>query len=384
MTPAAYDVLVVGAGGVGAACLSSLARRGLRVLGLESERPGHAGCASRSTRGFRQAYPVEDATYVPLARRSFELWRALEAERDLELLVATEALEIGPREHPAVAGVAQSCRRHGLPFEILEPGALSARFPALRPGPDEIAVVEKQAGILLAAAATRALLAQARDAGARLLERARVDRIEHDGSGVTLWARGEAFRAEHAVLAPGAGLPALLAQIAWPGGPTTPPLRVARPQELWFAPEPMSRFGLGALPLLSWAQETGSCFAIPAACGDGLKVCYRAAASGQRDPDGDDEDRVRAFMRRSMPAAASAPLAARHLCVSTSTPDRHPLLGAHPHAARIWLAGGLSGHGFKLAPALGEAIAELICDGGTRHGIAPFAPSRLAAAPAGD
>ena len=361
--------------------MSALARRGLRVLGLEAAQVGHSGSASRSTRGFRQAYPVEDATYVPLARRARELWRALEAERAEELLLPTGALEIGPRGHPGVEGVAASCRRHELPFEVLDADEVAARFPALRPGPDEIAVVEKQAGILLAEACTTALLTQARDAGATLRERARVDEIEDTDRGVTVWVGGEAHRAGHVVLAPGAGLPALLARIAWPGGPASPPLRITHPEELWFEPEPLAPFRRGAMPPLSWALDTGSCFAVPATHGDALKVCYRAPRS---EADGDaasDEDRVRAFMRRAMPAAATARCAARHPCVTTSTSDKHPLLGAHPGSARVLLAGGLSGHGFKLAPVFGEIIGDLACDGTTRHPIAPFAPSRLEAGP---
>jgi hypothetical protein len=45
------------------------------------------------------------------------------------------------------------------------------------------------------------------------------------------------------------------------------------------------------------------------------------------------------------------------------------------------VACGLSGHGFKFGPVVGEIIADLVTDGGTSHPIGPFDPRRLAPRP---
>jgi sarcosine oxidase len=379
MTPA-LDAIVIGAGGAGAACLAALARRGLRVRGFESHQVGHPGCASTSTRVFRQAYPVEAETYVPLMRRAHELWRALEVEGGEDLLLPTGALEIGPRDHRGVAGVAETCRRFDLPFEVLEADEARKRYPALSPRDDELVVLEKQAGVLRAEEATRALLARAAEAGAKLREQAPVDRIDVDIDSVTVRVGNEAHTARYAVIAAGAGLPALLDRLTGTAGAAALPLRIARPEELWFSPEPAKLFRPGAMPPHSWAYERGSCFAVPAMLGDPLKVCYRAPLSGEDSAPSSDEERVRSFMRRSMPSAASAPCTSRRVSVATLTPDGHPLLGPHPACDRVLLAGGLSGHGFKLAPVLGEVIADLIAEGRSRHPIARFSPARFASA----
>ena len=72
-------VIVIGVGGVGAFALRELARRGVSVLGLEAFHVGHdRGSSHGGTRVFRHAY-FEHADYVPLLRRSTDVFRALSA-----------------------------------------------------------------------------------------------------------------------------------------------------------------------------------------------------------------------------------------------------------------------------------------------------------------
>ncbi len=75
-----FDCIVLGTGGVGSAALYHLARRGVRVLGLDRFAPGHdRGSSHGQTRVIRLAY-FEHPDYVPLLRRAFELWHELEAQ----------------------------------------------------------------------------------------------------------------------------------------------------------------------------------------------------------------------------------------------------------------------------------------------------------------
>ena len=77
----AYDAIVLGLGGMGSATLFHLARRGLRVLGLERFDLVHEyGSSHGLTRIIRLAY-WEHPTYVALLRRAYELWRELERAR---------------------------------------------------------------------------------------------------------------------------------------------------------------------------------------------------------------------------------------------------------------------------------------------------------------
>src|SRR3954454_13270396 len=74
-----YEVIVVGVGAMGASACWQLARRGVRVLGVEQFAFGHAlGSSHGHTRMIRLAY-YEHVDYVPLLRRAYSLWDELEA-----------------------------------------------------------------------------------------------------------------------------------------------------------------------------------------------------------------------------------------------------------------------------------------------------------------
>src|ERR1044071_274782 len=91
-----FDVVVVGLGVMGSAALYELARRGLRVAGIEQFAPGHdRGSSHGESRIIRLGY-FEHPSYVPLLRRTYALWRELEAASASRLLHITGIAEIGP------------------------------------------------------------------------------------------------------------------------------------------------------------------------------------------------------------------------------------------------------------------------------------------------
>src|SRR5438105_15856913 len=89
---------------MGSATAAHLARRGSRVLGLEQFDLLHErGSSHGLTRIIRLAYH-EDPSYVPLLRRAYELWLALEAVVQERLLIITGSLEGGPWDGPMFQG----------------------------------------------------------------------------------------------------------------------------------------------------------------------------------------------------------------------------------------------------------------------------------------
>src|SRR5438876_11276578 len=90
-----YDAIVVGVGGTGSAAAYHLAARGARVLALEQFAiPHDLGSSHGLSRIIRLAY-WEHPAYVPLVRRAYELWRALEAASRERLLVVTGSIDAG-------------------------------------------------------------------------------------------------------------------------------------------------------------------------------------------------------------------------------------------------------------------------------------------------
>jgi sarcosine oxidase subunit beta len=61
------------------------------------------------------------------------------------------------------------------------------------------------------------------------------------------------------------------------------------------------------------------------------------------------------------------------------TPDSRPLLGEIPGIRGLFVCAGFSGMGFKISPAIGIVMSELVLDGRWRSvDIAPFRPGRFA------
>src|SRR3954470_20919028 len=145
---ATYDVIVVGLGGMGSAAAAHLAARGQRVLGLERFGPAHdRGSSHGGSRIIRQAY-FEDPSYVPLLRRSYELWETLARDSGAELIRLTGGLYLGRPESRVAAGSLRSAREWGLTHEVLDAAEIRRRFPTLTPGDDEIGLFETAAGFV--------------------------------------------------------------------------------------------------------------------------------------------------------------------------------------------------------------------------------------------
>ena len=86
------DVLILGLGAMGSATAYQLAKRGMKVIGLDQFTPPHAqGSTHGESRITREAIG-EGEEFVPLARRSHQLWREIEAATGERLLNACGGL----------------------------------------------------------------------------------------------------------------------------------------------------------------------------------------------------------------------------------------------------------------------------------------------------
>ena len=115
MSANTYDVIVLGVGGMGSAACWHLARRGVRVLGLERFDIPHAmGSSHGFNRIIRLAY-FEDPSYVPLLRRAYENWRELEGRFGEQLLFITGSIDAGPEGSAMVEGLIGVKAKHQAP-----------------------------------------------------------------------------------------------------------------------------------------------------------------------------------------------------------------------------------------------------------------------------
>jgi sarcosine oxidase len=373
-----YDVIVLGVGGMGAAAVCELARRGRRVLGLEQFAVGHdRGSSHGHTRIIRQAY-YEHPDYVPLVRRAYAGWYDLEQRQGVRLLTECPCLSIGLPDGELVAGVLESARRHDLPVERLSAEDLRRVYPAFRFGDESVGVVERTAGFLYVDDCVRAFVAEARRLGATVREGEAADSWAAEGGGVVVEAAAGRYRADRLVITAGPWAGRLL------GGLGTR-LTVMRQVVCWFGPRNAARFRRDAFPVFIADTPAGAFYGLPALNADGVKVARHYGAPELADPSAvgravtaADEAPVRAFLRAHLPDA-DGPLRRASVCVYTLTPDRHFLIDLHPDYPQVAFAAGFSGHGFKFAPVVSEILADLAEQGRTALPVGLFRLARLAA-----
>jgi len=345
--------IVVGLGAFGSAALDALAARDVRVLGLDRFDPPHTlGSSHGRTRIIREAY-FENPFYVPLVRRAYAGWEALEADVGESLLHPCGGLMVGREEGILVRGTLASAREHAISHELLDASELRRRLPDLRAPDDHVGVLEARAGALMVEPCIRALLARARERGAELRTGERVTAWEADGGGVTVVTDRDTYQAEVLVLAAGPWMGELL------GPEAATRIRVERQVCLWVD----AQFPPG-WPVVVWEPGDDRILYTVPDLGDGFKAGLHHGGP-EADPDRvertvthSEEERILALLARLIPGAG-APILDRSVCLYTNTPDHHFLLGRHPDHPRVVLAGGGSGHGFKFAPVIGEMVAHL-------------------------
>lgn len=379
METRSFDVIVAGLGAFGAATARAAAGAGARVLGLDARHPPHAfGSSHGRTRILREAY-FEDPRYVGLVRRSLDAWQALASDTGRPLFWTTGCLALGPADSEILRGALQSARSHDVPHERLDAPELRRRYPVARI-PDHFGgLLEHRAGVLDAEGGVAALLQAARSEGTVLRSGVALRSWKVDSGSVVVQTSGGRFLARTLVLALGPWLGPRLG--AAPDGDGY--LRVTREVVHWFrAARGSGPVDAASFPVSLWETRPGLIhYTIPDA-GDGFKIGLHH--HGQPvDPDGVDRDvqeeevdRVRGFLRDHLPSA-NGPLVASSVCLYTTTPDGHFLVGPHPDVPRVVVVGGGSGHGFKFAPVLGEAAARWALDDPPGGDLAFLDPRRL-------
>jgi sarcosine oxidase len=370
-----YDAIVLGLGGMGSAAAYHLAQRGASVLGLEQFGIAHdQGSSHGKTRVIRQAY-YEGPDYVPLLLRAYDLWHALEREAGAPLLTTTGALYVGAHEVAHIAGAELSARTHHIPYEMLNPEEIRARYPVLRPREGTVGLYEFKAGILGPEQCVAAHADLARRRGADLRTDESVVSWTAGRDGVTVHTSRGAYEGGRLVVTAGPWTTQVLRDLALP-------IRVERVVLYWFEPRGR-RDELARLPIYGWDVGDVHAYGFPYLEGQGVKVAFHQVFQEVTTPQtirrtvGEDEKaRMRDFLAGFIPDAAGSITAAK-TCMYSNTPDSHFIIDRHPAFDRVVFAGGFSGHGFKFCPVVGEVLADLALRGETDLPIKMFGLARF-------
>src|SRR5262245_49443406 len=315
-----FDVVVCGLGVMGCAALRELARRGLRVLGIDRFAPGHdRGSSHGATRVIRLDY-FEHPSYVPLLRRAYELWHELEQSSAQKLIHITGIVEIGAPDGPLIKGVLQSIREHTLRHQLLTAEELMRRYPAFHLPSQYQAVVQPDGGFLAAEASIHAMLALAKADGAEIRSGETIRAIVPSFTGLRIVTDPVPIYAGSAVIAAGPWIKSILPDLK-------APLRVTRQAMVWLSPRQPALFQPEHFPVFLMESRHGMHYGFPPD-GDGLvKVAKHHHDDETVDPDSydrtvstADEALIRSAVADHLPAANGRRVKAT-TCLYTVTPD---------------------------------------------------------------
>ena len=358
-----YDVVVIGAGVFGAWTAWHLAKRGQRVVLVDSYGPGHSRASSGGeTRIIRMGYGADDL-YTRWAQRSLGQWKEFFAAVRQPLFLETGVLWMAGEDDERLRQTKATLRHNGVAFEEMDREALEKRYPQI--GLEEIrcGILEPNSGVLMA---RRAVAAVAEDAMKRGAEYRNAHMVRPTGSGRinhVVTSHGEVIEAGQFIFACGAWLGKLFPDIL---GSRIFPSR----QEVFFFGIPAGDMRFAAPQLPTWLFQEDLVYGMPDIESRGLKIAFDA--HGERvDPDTQSRivspkmtETVRKYVARRFPALKDAPIVETRVCQYENSSNGDFLVDRHPEMENVWFVGGGSGHGFKHGPALGEYVAGQLLDAG--------------------
>jgi len=357
-----HDVIVVGCGAMGSSACMHLAQRGAKVLGLEQfDIPNSLGSSHGYSRMIRMAY-YEHPDYVPLLRRSYELWDELENRSGQKLLYRTGGIYMGPPHGEVVGGAKKAVQEHKLEHELLDRTTIARRFPQFSLPDGFEGVWEPHAGFLLPEKVIAVQAEQALRAGAQLHGR---EKVLDWREGWVATDKGE-YRAKKILFCGGAWSGKLLKDLGIELVVTRQPLG-------WVWPARPELFELGKFGVWGIEPPDGSLsYGFPMMPDNpGLKIA-RHGRGPLTDPDrisreatSADEQEIQTVVNRHLPDGRGPTLAIR-ICMYTNSPDGHFIIDHLPGHRDVTIACGFSGHGFKFASVVGEILADLVLDGQTK------------------
>jgi glycine/D-amino acid oxidase-like deaminating enzyme len=355
---------------MGASIAYHLAARGVRDVVLVERGTLACGPTSRSTAILRRHY--SQPLLVRMAEHGLRTYSQFEDAVGAGCGFVRTGLLVGvdPRDRDALQHNVEVARAEGVHMEVVDD--VEEIEPRLVPGGLDYCL-EPEAGYCDPYLGTAGFAAAARREGAEIAEGVTAEAV---GSGVVQTSAGT-VAAGAVVVAAGPWSSPLLAPLGY-----ELPIRSARAE--------VGRFRLPAdfgPPLPALADFSACQLYFKPSDPGFIEVGSLSPDHAERpiDPDACPEgaesetlDDFASALRKRLRGAEHGHWRGSWSAIYDVTPDWHPAIGLVPGIGRVFVAAGFSGHGFKLAPAVGLSVAELVCDGRTTtFDLSLLAPERF-------
>ncbi|AZF52868.1 sarcosine oxidase, putative [Pseudomonas sp. R4-34-07] len=358
-----YDVIVIGLGIMGASALWRVASKCTRVLGIDASSPTHSyGSSHGNSRIFRRAY-WEGEKYLPLLNQSDLLWKELEELMQQKLLFRTGGIFVGHQSSHVVAGSIETARKGGIEHAVWSESETRSHFPAFNVSDGSQAVFEPGAYAISACEARLGMLNEAVHQGAIIEFGNSVTGLQTSGLGMRLSTRsGQTYSAKAVIVTAG----------PWIGTHLLPELeRYIEPRQIpvfWFKPKTGfgNLFSSDQFPIFLYEHQDGALlYGVPSILSNepGVKIGFHNRQQTPAAPNWKNIpvhkrylDEISQVVGDLFPKLQRSPIQAKN-CFYTLSPDESFLIGESQALKSSFFASACSGHGFKFAPAIGDALA---------------------------
>lgn len=353
-----YDVIVIGGGIMGCSSAFQLAKRGLKVALLEKGTIGE-GPTGKSSAIIRQHYSNELTARMALyCLRVFQDFEEHVGDqcgfRQAGFVVVVEA-----KDRPGLEANVALQRSVGIHTELLSPEALREIMPGVEVSDLVAASYEPESGYADPYLTVNAYARAARRLGASVFQDTEVTGVHFQGDKVVgVETPGEKLDAPLVVNCAGAWG----ARVARMAGVDVP-INSCRVQVAFFrrppgheAPHPVVGDFINAT---YFRPETGNLTL--------AGLIDPSEADAVVDPDDYDERMDSDFVLdvgqrliRRYPAMELSQSTGGYASLYAITPDWHPVIDEVPAGSGFYICAGFSGHGFKLGPAVGVMVADML------------------------
>lgn len=378
------DVIVIGAGIVGAACAHSLARAGLDVHLVEREAPARG--ASGACEGNLVLWDRPTAADLRLARRSHQRWAELATELLDEAGIDIEfdrkgSLMIATDEADAEAARAKCAwlADQGVEFEWLDPVGLHEVEPDLRAEAAVAAAFFPRDAQIEPRLATAALVIAAHRRGATVHLHEPVLELSASASGTIVRTASHVISAPRTVVAAGVQTPQLLSPLG-----VSLPVLARKGQIAVVAGAPVRvRHKVMEAGYVRTVASSDAGLQV-AAVVESTKAGTLLLGSSRVVTDPADTavnlDVLASIVARALhfyPGIGRGQVVRSYAGLRPMSPDHVPIIGPVPGVPGVIVATGHEGGGVMMAAATGDLVAELVTGREGPLPADPYLPDRL-------
>lgn len=381
-----FDVIIIGLGAMGSAALYQLSKTGTKVLGIDRFSPPHPhGSTHGETRVTRQAIG-EGSAYVPLAMRSYEIFREIEAKTGEDLLTVTGGVIISSPQGKAdlhgnsgfIEETIATAQKFGVKHHALSANQLSEEFPQFNLNGDESAYFENEMAFLRPENCVAAQLGLAESNGAQINRNEQVLEIKEFPDYTEVITDKGTYKTAKLIISAGAWVKDFLEK------PQQDLFKIYRQVFYWFDVEDnYESFKLNNFPIFIWdlgRWENDFFYGFPAIDSKtgGFKMAtetYHSTSDPNavnREVTQTEIDEMYENYIKGRLNGVSKKVIRTTTCLYTLAPQARFVIDKLPRNENIIIASPCSGHGFKHSAAIGEVLSELVLEGKSKIDISAF------------